>query len=418
MSDAGQRALPAGLDVERVRADFPCLDQMIHGRPLVFLDTATSAQKPQPRDRHADPVLRHDYANIHRGVYELSQRATDLHEGARAKMQALLNAANAREIVFTRSGTEGINLVAQSFVRPRAKPGDEVLITGMEHHANIVPWQLLADQAGLKLVVAPINDDGELLLDAFEALISERTRLVSVTWVSNALGTDQPGARDRRARACAAACRCCSTPPRRCSTCRSTSRSWTAISWCSRATSCTALPASACSTARPALLEAMPPYQGGGDMILSRQLRRHRVQRAAVQVRGRHAGDRSRGRPRRRDRLRALARPRQHRRARGRSSGLCHPRDEADPGPAPRRHGARQVQRPLLRPRPAASARHRHAAGSRWHRGARRPSLRDAGDRAARRRRHHARLARRSTTPTGEIDALVASLRRIIERFG
>ena len=181
-----------GLDVARVRADFPCLQQTIHGRPLVFLDTAASAQKPTAVIDAMARVLREDYANIHRGIYDLSQRATELHEGARARVQRFINAAEAREIVFTRNATEGINLVAQSFVRPRVRPGDEVLITGLEHHANIVPWQLLRDQLGLELVVAPINDDGELLLDQFEALLSERTGLVSITWVSNALGTVNP----------------------------------------------------------------------------------------------------------------------------------------------------------------------------------------------------------------------------------
>jgi cysteine desulfurase / selenocysteine lyase len=181
-----------GLDVSRVRADFPCLHQTIHGRPLVFLDTAASAQKPAVVIEAMARVLRQDYANIHRGIYDLSQRATELHEGARATVQRFINAADAREIVFTRNATEGINLVAQSFVRPRVRPGDQVLITGLEHHANIVPWQLLRDQVGLEMVVAPINDDGELLLEEFEARLSDRTRLVSVTWVSNALGTVNP----------------------------------------------------------------------------------------------------------------------------------------------------------------------------------------------------------------------------------
>jgi cysteine desulfurase/selenocysteine lyase len=137
-------------------------------------------------------VLREDYANIHRGIYDLSQRATELHEGARTTAQRFINAADAREIVFTRNATEGINLVAQSFVRPRVRPGDQVLITGLEHHANIVPWQLLRDQVGLEMAVAPINDDGELLLEELEARLSDRTRLVAVTWVSNALGTVNP----------------------------------------------------------------------------------------------------------------------------------------------------------------------------------------------------------------------------------
>ena len=181
-----------GFDVERVRADFPCLQQTVHGRPLVFLDTAASAQKPKPVIDELARMLREDYANIHRGIYDLSQRATDRHEAAREKVRGLLNAAEACEIVFTRNATEGINLVAQSFVRPRVRQGDQVLITAMEHHANIVPWQLLGAQCGLELVVAPINDAGELLVDELEALLSPRTRLVSLTWVSNALGTINP----------------------------------------------------------------------------------------------------------------------------------------------------------------------------------------------------------------------------------
>ncbi len=183
---------PRPFDVERVRLDFPCLQQTVHGRPLVFLDTAASAQKPAAVIDELARVLRQDYANIHRGVYALSERATDLHEAGRAKVQGLLNAAEAREIVFTRNATEGINLVAQSFVRPRVRPGDRVLITAMEHHANIVPWQLLRDQLGLELVVAPVNDDGELLMDEFEARLSPGTLLVAATWVSNALGTINP----------------------------------------------------------------------------------------------------------------------------------------------------------------------------------------------------------------------------------
>jgi cysteine desulfurase/selenocysteine lyase len=190
LADAVRRA--SALDVDRVRADFPCLQQTVHGRPLVFLDTAASAQKPAVVIEAMARVLREDYANIHRGIYDLSQRATELHERARATAQRFIHAADPREIVFTRNATEGINLVAQSFVRPRVRPGDQVLITGLEHHANIVPWQLLREQVGLEMVVAPINDDGELLLEEFEALLSDRTRLVAVTWVSNALGTVNP----------------------------------------------------------------------------------------------------------------------------------------------------------------------------------------------------------------------------------
>ena len=181
-----------GFDVARVRADFPCLAQTIHGRPLVFLDTAASAQKPQAVIDELARMLREDYANIPRGIYDLSQRATDRHDAAREKVRGLLNAGDAREIVFTRNATEGINLVAQSFVRPDVRPGDQVLITAMEHHANIVPWQLLKAQCGLELAVAPIDDRGELIVEELEALLSSRTRLVALTWVSNALGTVNP----------------------------------------------------------------------------------------------------------------------------------------------------------------------------------------------------------------------------------
>ena len=181
-----------GFDVARVRADFPGLQQTVHGRPLVFLDTAASAQKPRPVIDELARMLREDYANIHRGIYDLSQRATDRHDAAREKVRGLLNAADAREIVFTRNATEGINLVAQSFVRPDVRPGDQVLITAMEHHANIVPWQLLKAQCGLELAVAPIDDRGELIVEELEALLSSRTRLVALTWVSNALGTVNP----------------------------------------------------------------------------------------------------------------------------------------------------------------------------------------------------------------------------------
>lgn len=179
-------------DVERIRGDFPCLHQEVHGRPLVFLDTAASAQKPNAViDAQAD-TLRHSYANIHRGVYELSERATTLHEAAREKVVRFLNAGSHSEIVFTRGATEAINLVAESFIRSKAQPGDEILITTMEHHANIVPWQLLESRIGTKLNVAPITDEGELIFDAFEKLISPRTRLIAVTWVSNAIGTVLP----------------------------------------------------------------------------------------------------------------------------------------------------------------------------------------------------------------------------------
>jgi cysteine desulfurase/selenocysteine lyase len=180
------------LDVARIRADFPILSRRVHGKRLVFLDSAASAQKPQAvidAERH---FYEAEYANVHRGVYWLSQRATDAYEAAREKVRRLLNARETREIVFVRGATEAINLVAQSYGRTFLSASDEVLITHMEHHANIVPWQMLRDEKGIVLKVAPIDDAGELDLDVFARLIGPRTKLIAVTHVANALGTVLP----------------------------------------------------------------------------------------------------------------------------------------------------------------------------------------------------------------------------------
>ncbi len=192
MSAANEQAPVAGLDVERVRRDFPILGQQSHGHPLVFLDSAASAQKPQQVIDAMSDFYSRDYANIHRGVYELSQRATEAFEAARDKVRAFLNAGEAREIVFVRGTTEAINLVATAHGREHVGAGDEILITAMEHHSNIVPWQLLCEERGANLVVAPIDDRGALLLDEFEKCLSPRTRMVAVTHVSNALGSVNP----------------------------------------------------------------------------------------------------------------------------------------------------------------------------------------------------------------------------------
>ncbi|MGH8726619.1 MAG: SufS family cysteine desulfurase [Burkholderiales bacterium] len=178
--------------VEHWRADFPVLASRVHGKPLVYLDNGATTQKPQAVIDTVTEYYRHYNSNIHRGVHALSQRATEAYENAREKVRAFLNAANTREIIFVRGTTEGINLVAQAFGRPRLSAGDEILITAMEHHSNIVPWQLLCEQTGATLKVAPINDSGELILDEFERLLSERTRLVALVHVSNALGTINP----------------------------------------------------------------------------------------------------------------------------------------------------------------------------------------------------------------------------------
>ena len=179
------------LDIERVRADFPILQQLARGKRLAFLDTAASAQRPTAVIEAVADYERHSHANIHRGVYELSQRATTLFEAARLTVKDFLHARSEREVIFTRGTTESINLVAQSWGQ-RLGPGDEILITWMEHHANIVPWQMLCERTGATLKVAPITRRGELDLDAFESLLSPRTRLLACTAISNALGTILP----------------------------------------------------------------------------------------------------------------------------------------------------------------------------------------------------------------------------------
>ncbi|MGR6034793.1 MAG: SufS family cysteine desulfurase [Candidatus Nitrosoglobus sp.] len=179
-------------EIERVRTDFPILGQQVHGRSLVYLDNAATTQKPSQVIKAIDHYYRWDNANIHRAVHQLSERATREYEAARDKVQHFINAAHREEIIFVRGTTEAINLVAQSFGRSRLQAGDEVLISYMEHHSNIVPWQILCEQMGAVLKVVPINDAGELLLDEYEKLLSPRTCLVAITHVSNALGTINP----------------------------------------------------------------------------------------------------------------------------------------------------------------------------------------------------------------------------------
>jgi len=185
-------ARPPRLDLARIRRDFPILGRDVRGKRLVFLDSAASAQKPRAVIEAERAVYENEYANVHRGVYWLSQHATDAFEAARETVRRFLNARSTREIVFVRGATEAINLVAQSYGRAFLRPGDEVLITNMEHHANIVPWQMLRDEKGIVLKIAPIDDAGELDFTAFEHLIGPRTRLISVPHIANALGTVLP----------------------------------------------------------------------------------------------------------------------------------------------------------------------------------------------------------------------------------
>ena len=179
-------------DVARIREDFPILKEMVHGKPLVYLDNAATTQKPQAVIDALVNYYTTENSNVHRGVHTLSQLATDAYEGAREKVRQFINAEHDKEIIFVRGTTEAINLVAQTYGRENIGPGDEIIITAMEHHSNIVPWQILCQEKGAQLKVIPINDDGELLLDEYEKLLSPRTRFVSIVHQSNALGTINP----------------------------------------------------------------------------------------------------------------------------------------------------------------------------------------------------------------------------------
>jgi cysteine desulfurase/selenocysteine lyase len=180
------------MDINKMRADFPILSREVYGKPLVYFDNAATSQKPQCVIDKIAEMYTTVNSNVHRGVHYLSQAATDEHEAARKTVQKFINAVSPNEIVFTRGATESINLVASSFCHKFCKEGDEILITAMEHHSNIVPWQLQAEELGLKIKVAPINDEGELLIDELEKLISNNTKLIAVTHISNVLGSINP----------------------------------------------------------------------------------------------------------------------------------------------------------------------------------------------------------------------------------
>ncbi len=191
---SAERAAPsvAGYDVEAVRRDFPILGTTVHDKPLVYLDSAASAQKPRAVIEAERDLYEGYYSNVHRGVHQLSVQSTEAYEAARGKVRAFLGARESREVIFVRGTTEAINLAAQTFGRQHLKPGDEVLISGLEHHSNIVPWQILCEQTGARLQVAPINEAGEVELEVFEKRLGPRTKLVALAHVSNALGTINP----------------------------------------------------------------------------------------------------------------------------------------------------------------------------------------------------------------------------------
>jgi cysteine desulfurase/selenocysteine lyase len=251
-----------------MRKDFPILETKVHGKPLVFLDSAASAQKPRPVIEAMSNFYENDYANIHRGVYELSERATQAFEDVREKTREFLNAAEVGEIVFVRGTTEAINLVAQTYGRAHVRAGDEVLITHMEHHSNIVPWQLLCEERQARLRVAPIDDRGQLMLGEFEKLLSPRTRMVAVSHVSNALGTVNPVGeivRLAHARGVPVLVDGAQAVPHRRVDVRELGCDFYAFS----GHKLFGPSGVGVLYGKAQLLEAMPPYQGGGEMILS-----------------------------------------------------------------------------------------------------------------------------------------------------
>ncbi len=256
------------LNVAQIRRDFPILERTVRGRPLAYLDNAASSQRPRAVIDAMSHYYEHSHANVHRGVHTLSQEATDLFEGAREKVRRFINARTTKEIVFVRGTTEAINLVAQSYGRPQFGPGDEILISWLEHHANIVPWQLLCQQTGATLKVAPITQTGEVDFDAFAALLSPRTKLVALTHVSNALGTVVPVQRfiaAARARGVPVLLDGAQAVPHLKVDVQSLDCDFYAFS-SHKMCGPTGI---GVLYGRESLLAAMPPWQGGGDMILA-----------------------------------------------------------------------------------------------------------------------------------------------------
>jgi cysteine desulfurase/selenocysteine lyase len=265
---ASQVVQSPALDAERVRRDFPILDRTVNGRPLVYLDSGASSQRPIAVLRAVEEYETHSHANIHRGVHALSQAATEAFEGARERVRRFINARSPKEIIFVRGTTEAINLVAQSYARPRLKAGDQIVVTTLEHHANIVPWQMVCEQTGATLKVAPINERGEFLFDEYAKLLSPRTKVVAVAHVSNALGTILPVKRivdAAHAHGAVVVVDGAQAVPHTQVDVRALGCDFYAFSG-HKLYGPTGI---GVLYGREELLEAMPPWQGGGDMILT-----------------------------------------------------------------------------------------------------------------------------------------------------
>jgi len=261
-----QAIIKPGLDVEKIKADFPILAKEVYGKPLTFLDTAASAQKPRAVIEAEVALYEGYYANIHRGVYKFSQDATEAYEANRETVRAFINAEKARECIFVRGATEGINLVAQTWGRANVRAGDEIILSYMEHHSNIVPWQMLAEEKGATIKVIPMFDDGSLDLETYKTLLTERTRIVAVGHISNAIGVMNPVKEIARLAHEAGAVILidgCQAAPHLKVDVRDIDADFYAFS-AHKAYGPTGI---GVIYGKEKLLDAMPPWQGGGDMI-------------------------------------------------------------------------------------------------------------------------------------------------------
>ena len=368
-------------DVARVREDFPALALKVYGKQLVYLDNAASAQKPTAVLDRMTEAYKSEYANVHRGLHYLANAATEAYEGGRAKVAKFLNAGRTEEIIFTRNATEAINLVASSWGEPNIKAGDEIVISIMEHHSNIVPWHFLRERHGAVIKWAPVDDEGNFLIEEFEKLLTDRTKLVAITQMSNALGTIVP-VKDVVKLAHA--------------------RGIPVLVDGSQAAVHLAVDVQDIDCdfyvftghklygptgigvlyAKHEHLVAMRPFNGGGEMI--REVARDWVTYGdpAAQVRGGYAGDRGIDRAGRCDRLRQFDRQGADRRPRTRPSDLCSRAPARNQLAAPDRHRARQGTGDLLRDEGGSRSRCRNRDRPARDCGARRHPLRDAAFRA------------------------------------
>ncbi len=260
--------IPPGLDIEKIRGDFPILHRKVRGHQLVYLDNAATTQKPQVVIDALTEYYTELNSNVHRGVHYLSEQATLKYEGARTRVRQFLNAASDREIIFTRGTTEGINLVAQSYARTTLKEGDEVVVSAMEHHSNIVPWQMVCEQTGARLRVIPIDDNGDIIMEEFDALLNERTKIVAVVHLSNALGTINPIA-EIIERAHAVGAKVLIDGAQAVAHIPVDVRALDADFYVFSAHKIFGPTGIGILYGREEILQAMPPYQGGGDMIRS-----------------------------------------------------------------------------------------------------------------------------------------------------